>query len=388
MKNSEKIRVLFLITDLGRSGAERYLVDLCRVLSKHEKFDFIIGSLYPANEYLEETKDFNVCFLDYETFSFTKRNRCDKYLELLQLYKPHIVHTHRFLAEFLSSYYVDPNIKYVCHGHDKMIQLSNFSFKTIFSKQKILDFMEKQVLKYKKYNKVESYFIANSNDTKAYLKKVLPRKLQNNIRFIQLGFNYYRFNNKTTRTIIDKNIKCVNVGSFLPLKNQEFIVEIAKELRHRSISFEINLIGHGERLETVKESIIKNNLERNVFLRGVQNNVEDWYKNSDIYIHTSYSESFGLVFLEAMASGLPIVTLDGKGNRDVIEDGKNGFMIYEQNPILFADRIEQLINNRDLYSEMSEYAKNYAAKFDSEKKTAEIVDFYNSILDKSNNNIN
>ncbi len=95
-------------------------------------------------------------------------------------------------------------------------------------------------------------------------------------------------------------------------------MDIAECLRNQNIDFEINLIGEGSEYNDVKEKIKSKNLENYIFQRGLQSNIQDWYHKSDIYLHTAYYEPFGLVFLEAMAAGLPIVSLDGKGNREII----------------------------------------------------------------------
>jgi len=137
---NEKIRILFLITDLGKGGAERFLIDLCNELNNRNDVDFLIGSLYDNNQYINDTANFNIVNLNYNTFSFTHKNDCLEYKRILKEFKPQIIHTHRFLAEFLTTYSVDKHIKYVCHGHDNMIQLENFSIKTLFNKRLLLNF--------------------------------------------------------------------------------------------------------------------------------------------------------------------------------------------------------------------------------------------------------
>src|SRR5437868_11923435 len=114
----ERLRVLFLITDLVKGGAERFLVDLCRELHARGDVSFVIGALYEANEYAELSAGLPIEPLNYETFSFRGRNECPAYRKLLAEFRPHVVHTHRYLAEFLSGLHVRDDIGYVCHGHD------------------------------------------------------------------------------------------------------------------------------------------------------------------------------------------------------------------------------------------------------------------------------
>ena len=82
-----------------------------------------------------------------------------------------------------------------------------------------------------------------------------------------------------------------------------------------------------------------------------------------------------------MAAGLPIIMLDGKGNRDIIQQDKNGFLFYEQDARLFADKIIENAYYKAKYQELSDYAQTYFKQFDAPTKTDELVEFYKSIVD-------
>jgi glycosyltransferase EpsD len=77
-----------------------------------------------------------------------------------------------------------------------------------------------------------------------------------------------------------------------------------------------------------------------------------------------------------MAAGLPCVVLDGKGNRDLIEQGQNGYMIDEQDPSEFAARIQTLTTSPEAYEAMSAYAREYARGFDIGRAADRFVAFY------------
>lgn len=384
-KTMEKLRILFLITDIGKGGAERYLIDLCKDLQSRPNVEFIIGSLYDSNEYKEETEGFNIVQLNFQTFSFRGRNENSAYKKLLDEFQPHIVHTHRFLGEFLSSYYVNPSITYVCHGHDNMVQLERFSLKTLFSKQKLFNYLERRHLKKTKYSQVGTAFIANSKDTLDYYQINVLDCAKNEVILLQYGFNYTKFYQATTPSnLAGRKLKLLNVGSFQDKKNQLFCIEIAKELKLRGIDFELNLIGQGQNFKKVQEAITENNLQKEVVLRGLINNVKDWYAEADIYLHTAWYEPFGLVFLEAMASKAVIVTLDGIGNRDLIEQGRTGYLFQNQDPMNFADQIQELVKDDALYTSIAENAQEFSKQFSIETKTDELISYYQKLISNKN----
>jgi glycosyltransferase involved in cell wall biosynthesis len=151
---------------------------------------------------------------------------------------------------------------------------------------------------------------------------------------------------------------------------------VAIELRARGLDFEIHLLGDGETRPNVEASVRHAGLEDRVLLHGNVDDVEKWMSDSHIYLHTAWYEPFGLVLLEAMAAGLPCVTLDGKGNRDLIEDGRNGFLLERQDASVFADRIIELSGDRERYGAMSAYVRRFAKQYDIDTITDRLVDFY------------
>jgi glycosyltransferase involved in cell wall biosynthesis len=375
------MNVLFIINDLRRGGAERFLVDHCTELSKYKNIKIRICVLNDFNQFEEETKDFDLSNLEYEFYSFKKKNINKTLIDTIDNFQPEIIHSNLFLSEFITSYYLKDEIKYVCHGHDNMFQFQKFKLYFFFNKSKLTNLIEKYILFWKKYRKHKTYFIANSSHTFNYYKSVLPSYLKTEVVQLDYGFDYQKFYNPIKKQINpSEKIKIINVGSFQHKKNQKFIIEIAKQLLKKTSNFEINLIGQGDLYEEVKDSIASNQLESYVILRGVQNNVEDWYKASHIYLHSAYYEPFGLVFLEAMASGLPIITLDGKGNRDIICQGKNGFLFEQENPAQFAEALYQLIENPNLYAEMSSFGQSFAKSYDLPIKTKKFISFYQKII--------
>ena len=120
----------------------------------------------------------------------------------------------------------------------------------------------------------------------------------------------------------------------------------------------------------------KYKLQDKITLHGNVNNVEEFLHASHLYIHPATYEPFGLVLIEAMAAGLPCICLDGRGNRDVIEHDKNGYIFQEQNPKQFAQSICQLLNNSSKLQEMSHYAINYSSNFDLPLYINRLLDLY------------
>jgi hypothetical protein len=70
--------------------------------------------------------------------------------------------------------------------------------------------------------------------------------------------------------------------------------------------------------------------------------------------------------------------------RDLIEQGKTGYLFHEQNPELFADQIQELANNYNLYSSIAENAQKFSKLFSIETKTDELINFYEKLILRTN----
>ena len=228
--------------------------------------------------------------------------------------------------------------------HDNMKQLKRFTLQTLFSKELISNYFERLYMMNRYRLNGGTHFIAISKDAYDFSKEVAP---EFDVTLLHNAVNLEKFKPvDLDRKKLNEKIRIVNVGSFQTKKNQPLLVLIGEELLKRGVDFEIHFLGDGSTKAGVEEMVNHKKLEGHVHFHGMIENVEEYFWEADVYVHTATYEPFGLVLIEAMAAGLPVVSLDGKGNRDLIEEGKNGYMIYEQTPSLFADKIIALAQNK------------------------------------------
>ena len=98
-----------------------------------------------------------------------------------------------------------------------------------------------------------------------------------------------------------------------------------------------------------------------------------FYKNSDLYINLSRIESFGITFIEAMASGLPIISFDTPGGRVLIKNKKNGLLIKNGD---FEKYINAIISQKKNKIDPKPFNKKYLATYDLRHNAASLVDLY------------
>jgi len=326
-------------------------------------------------ESLTSDPDFFDCG-SYINLSVLGRNRVNvtEFLNYVKAFRPHVIHSNLFISELIAHEVIFPGIKYITHCHDNIPQLRRFGLKTFTRKKHFTDFYEKQHL-LKRYLQCNNSFIAVSDDTKKYFQNVLPSKLTKNVFLIPNAIVTKSFENNSHEKDLS-TIKLINVGGFIPVKNQKLLVDITRVLIQRGHKVEVTMLGNGPEYKTVKDKVDAGGLQHIIAMPGTKDNVADYYHQANVYVHTCTHEAFGLVFLEAMASGLPVVSLDARGNRDLVKDGETGFMIKDQNPELFADAIEKVLNDRNTYKTMSSKAIAFAEKYDIEEYITRLIAVY------------
>ncbi|WP_239724597.1 MULTISPECIES: N-acetyl-alpha-D-glucosaminyl L-malate synthase BshA [unclassified Mammaliicoccus] len=143
------------------------------------------------------------------------------------------------------------------------------------------------------------------------------------------------------------------VSNFRKVKRVHDVVETFSKI-NKEIKSKLLLIGDGPELQDAKEQIKSMGIEDNVLFLGKQDKVNTFYQMSDITLLLSEKESFGLVLLEAMLTGvLPIGTNAG-GIKEVIKDGITGYTVDVGDTDLASKRAIDLLTDSELYNKMQQ----------------------------------
>ena len=146
----------------------------------------------------------------------------------------------------------------------------------------------------------------------------------------------------------------VTVGRLVARKAIDQLIVLMEILREKNLR--LLILGEGPLASSLKEEAVKRNLgDRILFLGHVQEDEKfRILQMADVYVSTSQHEGFGLVFLEAMASGLPIVCYDHGGQTDFLRNQDTGFLVPLNNQIVFREACELLVQNPEMRKTIGE----------------------------------
>lgn len=291
----------------------------------------------------------------------------------IETFRPDIIHTHLFVADIVSRCCYYPSAKWFTHCHGNLPELRKFKLKTFLHKETFIRYFERRfLLKRYKINGGNS-FIAISKFTQDYFRLNLKKYP---IFLLPNAIDFNRFHRVTNILPDNHKLSLINIGSLVYNKNQSFLIEVVEELLKRNIDVELNLIGDGVDKTMLSDLIKEKGLTNNVHLLGKIDNVEEYLWLSHIYVHSALSEALGLTIIEAMAAGVPVVSLDGFGNRDLISNGINGFMLFSKSVNLFTEAVIELWKNQELYMAISKNAVESAKNYDISSYTEKLIDIY------------
>ena len=166
-----------------------------------------------------------------------------------------------------------------------------------------------------------------------------------------------------------KNKRLVSVGRLSKEKGFVDLLEIYKRLVEHDCDWTLDIIGDGLERENLENFITTNKLGDKVTLHGYQDKkyIDNILNKSSIYVMTSFTESFGIVLLEAMSHGLVCVAFDSaEGPREIINSGENGFLIKNRNIDAMVLKIESLIKNEKTRIEVGKKARESVMKYTSD----------------------
>jgi glycosyltransferase involved in cell wall biosynthesis len=177
----------------------------------------------------------------------------------------------------------------------------------------------------------------------------------------------------------DDDILLVTVGRLVPRKGLAQLVALMDTFKGQPVH--LLVIGSGPEEQALKEEVAQRHLASQVHFMGFVAETEKFrlLQISDLYVSTSQHEGFGLVFLEAMACGLPIICYDHGGQTDFLQNEKTGYLIPLNQLDCFRQRCQLLVHNRELRQTMGQdnachvegfYIHNCAARYEDVFKQA------------------
>lgn len=185
------------------------------------------------------------------------------------------------------------------------------------------------------------------------------------------------------------------VGRIEPLKGIDVLIEAISEMRDRGVLEEIpfclSLIGgesdassEVENMELIRLQELRRryNLEGLITFLGKksQDTLPYYYSAAEAVVVPSQYESFGMVALEAMACGTPVVASQVGGLAFLIQDGRTGYMVPSNEPTQLADRLTRLLKDQKLRQQMGKNAAELARNYSWEIIARKIVELYNQVI--------
>jgi glycosyltransferase involved in cell wall biosynthesis len=180
---------------------------------------------------------------------------------------------------------------------------------------------------------------------------------------------------------ISTPVRLLFVGRLTKQKNVPMLLEAMRIYKERfDPEFRLKIVGDGELREDIMEWIEETDLADHVSLSGplFGGDLQNAYEESDIFVLPTLYESFGVVFIEAMAKGLPIVTTNVASVRNVVVDRRNG-LLTDTDAESFCLAIRALVTDASLYSSISATNLEDVGKYDWDRIVDKVLSMYKSL---------
>jgi glycosyltransferase involved in cell wall biosynthesis len=232
------------------------------------------------------------------------------------------------------------------------------------------------------FGKTLTHIVTNSDETKRKILEKLADSIDPaKIKTIYYGIDFTKFNSDTRLSLpeIEKNKQGIvlgNAGRLTEQKGQQYLIEIAKNLKAKNLDFTLFIAGKGELEAQLQKEIRTHQLEKHIHLLGFVEDMESFMNSLDIFVLTSMWEGFGYVLAEAMLKSKPVVAFNMTSNPEVVLENKTGLLVDFPNLEMFTDKVSLLIQDADLRTKMGQTGKeSIYERFNLEDRVSELEHF-------------
>ena len=184
-----------------------------------------------------------------------------------------------------------------------------------------------------------------------------------------------------------KEIVLISVGRLAPEKNWDTLIQAFVKVHTEHPEARLVLIGDGSARQSLEALSVELGIADRVTFTGSIpfEEIPRYLKAADLFAFASVTETQGIVTMEAMAAGLPVVAVDGPGTRDIVQNGKQGYLV-ENDPDALAKKLNQLLSDSQRIKRFSNQALKRAKMFDVNQLSQQMLSVYEqAIQDKKDN---
>lgn len=175
-------------------------------------------------------------------------------------------------------------------------------------------------------------------------------------------------------------IRLLSVGSLTKHKGLDFALRVVKSIA--SEVEEYRIVGKGPQKQRIERDAIKLGIGELVRFVGWTDDVERYYRSADILLIPSVREGFGLVAIEAMSTGLPVVASNVPGLREIIETGVRGATVVNRNVDDWVEAIRDTIKGLSNGCISADEISAWASRFGIERMAREYISHYDKVLSR------
>ena len=373
-----KIKVVHFITKLELGGAQKNTIYTFENLNENQFETYLLSG--PGGILTEKVKKknnlVNIKDLRREINPVKDFRSLIQAGKVLKKIKPDIVHTHSskagIIGRTLKIFLKKPVYIHSVHGFP-------FSPYQSFLKRNFYSMIEKIV------SGITDHFIFVSKDDIKYAKQ--KRLVKENYSLIRSGFTLKKFQEKSSdqekireRYNIRKNdIVCGIIAPFKPQKGLFHLIEIATKILKRKKELVFFMVGDGVQREKIESELKRRKLFENFRLPGFIHEIENIIDIFDIGISTSLWEGLPQSLIQMRLKKKPVIASDIPGNREVIKENKNGFLVDVFDYEKFSEKVLYLVEREDERERLSGFKEDFS-EWDSDFMVKSQESLYRSLI--------
>jgi glycosyltransferase involved in cell wall biosynthesis len=310
--------------------------------------------------------------------------------QLLPALKLDVIHTHHpvLLGQTAASKAADLNVPLVFTFHTQYWEYTHY---VPFPQEAIQEFLKNAIHSWLRVFMRKCQHIVIPSES---IKEILIREygLEDRYTVIPTGTDLQPFLHADGKSLRQSkgwqdNKVLISIGRLAPEKNWETLLRAAAQVYPQHPTMRLVLIGDGPDKQTLELLAAELGIAECVTFTGQVpfDEIPAYLKAADLFVFASVTETQGLVTIEAMAAGLPVVAVDGSGTHDIVDHGKEGLLV-ENDPNDLAAAINEMLSNPHQMKQSSNKALKKAKTFDADRLGKKMVKLYEqAIQDKKDN---